>query len=659
MAWLTPMTGLLAAAVAVPLLVLMYFLKLRRTEVPVSSTLLWKRAVQDLQVNAPFQRLRRNLLLLLQLLALLAVLVALAGPVLSLRARAGRRYVILIDCSASMNATDVEPSRLAEAKRQARQFVESLRTASGFSLGQEAEQAMVIAFADSAKVMCGFTSDTHRLLRAIEAIRPTDGGSALARALAVARAFAQSPGEDAAGQGSAEPARLELFSDGRIADAADLAVNPGELVFHRIGRDGGNVGIVAMQARRSFERAEEVSVFATLANYHRRPVDLQLQLAVDGNVRAVRDVHIPAATTGRARQADQVAVIPGRTSISFGLAHAGAGVVEVRQLRPDALASDDAAWAVLAPPRRLSVLLVTAGNFALESALKACSLGRLEVKTPAAFDAMDREVLSVDQPYDVIVLDRHVPEKLPRGRFIIFGAVPKGIGVKVERTLANQMVVDWRRRHPVLQHVDLSNLFVLRARKLRLPRDAVVLAEFGEGPALALVSRKASTYLLVGFDTMQSNWPFEVGFVVFCYNATRFLGQELAQMEDCSLHVGQPIEVRVGRSGRPARVRGPGGIDLRVRPDAAGAVRFAGTWRAGVYTVESADRPARRFAVNLLDAGESDIAPVDEIFFSGQPVKAQAKPAGLANRQLWPLLALVALGLVCLEWLVYNSKVRL
>jgi hypothetical protein len=80
------MTALYAAAVAVPLLLLLYFLKLKRREQLVSSTLLWKRAVQDLQVNAPFQRIRRNILLFLQLLMLFAVLFALAAPVLSLMA---------------------------------------------------------------------------------------------------------------------------------------------------------------------------------------------------------------------------------------------------------------------------------------------------------------------------------------------------------------------------------------------------------------------------------------------------------------------------------------------------------------------------------------------------------------------------------------------
>src|SRR2546421_11195322 len=98
--------ALAAAAIVIPALLVLYFLKLRRREMPVSSTFLWKKAVQDLQVNAPFQRLRKNLLLFLQLLLLLMLLLALSRPVSNFTPGAGKLSVILIDRSASMSAAD-------------------------------------------------------------------------------------------------------------------------------------------------------------------------------------------------------------------------------------------------------------------------------------------------------------------------------------------------------------------------------------------------------------------------------------------------------------------------------------------------------------------------------------------------------------------------
>ena len=100
MGFLSPITALIAAGITVPLLVSLYFLKLRRRQVMISSTLLWKKAIQDMQVNSPFQRLRRSLLLLLQLLILGAMLFAMARPTMQTTASPGQRVVIVIDHSA-------------------------------------------------------------------------------------------------------------------------------------------------------------------------------------------------------------------------------------------------------------------------------------------------------------------------------------------------------------------------------------------------------------------------------------------------------------------------------------------------------------------------------------------------------------------------------
>src|SRR6476620_9920261 len=95
--FLNPWTALAGAAIFVPLLLVLYFLKLRRREMTVPSTLLWKKAIQDLQVNAPFQKLRRNLLLLLQMLLLILLVLALSRPIANYKPGAGQSTVILID----------------------------------------------------------------------------------------------------------------------------------------------------------------------------------------------------------------------------------------------------------------------------------------------------------------------------------------------------------------------------------------------------------------------------------------------------------------------------------------------------------------------------------------------------------------------------------
>ncbi len=654
MQWLSPWIGLMAAAVAVPLLLLLYFLKLKRREMVVSSTLLWKRAVQDLQVNAPFQRLRRNLLLLLQLLALLAILAALAGPMLSLERGPGRRYVVLIDRSASMNATDVAPSRLAEAKKQAKVFVESLRGGSAMALTDTADHAMVIAFDGHARVMCNFTSEKRRLVAAIEAIEPGDGRSQLREAVTVGRAFAQSPGLDHGAQSGTAPAQLVLFSDGRIEDLEGIAVGAEELVFHSIGESGENVAITAMKARRSYEDPAQVEVFASLANYGGRAVTRDVQLGVDGDVRSVRSVTIPAAQAGEGDRPWTA----GKVAVNFSLSHEGQGIVEVRQLGADALACDDAAWGVLEAPEKLSVLLVTEGNPVLESSLRACPIARLDPCTPAGFEAMDASAFAM-QPYDVIVLDRYAPERLVRGSYLVFGAVPTGIDVNSPGEVENQGIIDWRARHPVLHYANLTNLFAATSLALELPRDAEVLAEFGDTAAIATVRRHGSTFLLVGFDVLASNWPFEPSFVLFCYNALNYLSVQQGSGGQRELAVNEPIVIEDVQAEGEVMVVRPDGSEAEAAPDPGRTVRFPGTHRVGVYAVEVPGEARRFYAVNLADGEESRIGPRDRVAFESVTVAAQGEGVQRANVPLWPALVLAALVVACMEWVVYNKKVRI
>jgi hypothetical protein len=160
---LGPWQWLLLAAIP-PAILSLYFLKLKRRESVVPSTLLWKKAIEDLHVNSIWQRLRQNILLYLQLLFVALLMLACLRPGWSGMNRAGERRIYVIDQSASMQANDESPNRLNWAKDQAKKLIED---------ASSEDVAMVIATSDRASVEQGFTNNRSLLLQGIDRIEPT------------------------------------------------------------------------------------------------------------------------------------------------------------------------------------------------------------------------------------------------------------------------------------------------------------------------------------------------------------------------------------------------------------------------------------------------------------------------------------------------------
>jgi hypothetical protein len=134
---------------------------------------------------------------------------------------------------------------------------------------------------------------------------------------------------------------------------------------------------------------------------------------------------------------------------------------------------------------------------------------------------------------------------------------------------------------------------------------------------------------------------------------------QVGQNENANLEVGEPIVIDGLAADLSARIEGPGLPDMEIKATSSGSIRFPGTDRVGVYGVKAAEQPGRLFAVNLLDEFESNIEPQREIMISGQQVQAQEGALSRSNLPLWPFLVGAVLLLACVEWLVYNGKVRI
>ncbi|NMB97014.1 MAG: hypothetical protein GYA02_10455 [Clostridiaceae bacterium] len=101
----------LLSLICIPIIIILYLLKQKRENYPISSLYLWQNALQDIEANTPWQKLKKNLLMFLQILAVILLALIFSEPFLKTNKHRDGDVMIIIDCSLSMQSTDIKPSR--------------------------------------------------------------------------------------------------------------------------------------------------------------------------------------------------------------------------------------------------------------------------------------------------------------------------------------------------------------------------------------------------------------------------------------------------------------------------------------------------------------------------------------------------------------------
>jgi hypothetical protein len=633
-----------------PVIVALYFLKLKRRLVEVPSTYLWRKSIDDLHVNALWQRLRNSALLWLQLLGVALAMLALLRLGWHGAHLAGHRFVFLVDNSASMQATDVAPSRLEEAKHRAVDLIDQM--ASG-------DVAMVVSFADSARIEQTFT-DSHVLLRrSVEAIRPTDRSTSLADAMKVAAGLANSGrGEEI--RDTTLPTKVFILSDGQFDDVSDFSLGNLEPVFVPIGTaDAANVGILALSTRRHEVRSDQLQAFARLENFGPRDVSVGLELLLDG----------------RMIDADRLAIAAGQTKqVVFDLGSVSSGVLKLRMTPADHLAVDNEAFAVISPPRRANVLLVTPGNEALQLAFQTAAAGAIaavQVHTPDFLKTDAYRKPAAARNFDLILYDRCQPDEMPPANTLFIGALPRAPGWSAKPAVAAPQIIDVNPAHPIMQWLEMGNVTIAEATPLGVPRGGTVLIDSDVGPMLAIAPREAFEDAVIGFPILaegtgaagksevlyRTDWSFRGSFPIFALNVLQYFGGRRQITATGSVVPGQPITLRLPSDRTHLTVEMPNGTTV-IRPTRLGEFGFTGTDHPGVYRVLDGKETVDRFAVNLFDPRESNIRPKVQRALKIGHVRVVAQSASTAaRRETWRTLLALGLVVLSLEWYIYWKRV--
>lgn len=616
MSFLSPL-ALLFGLLAGPILVL-YMLRLRRPEVRVSSTMLWQQLARDREANAPWQKIKRNLLLFLQLAVLALLALALARPFIRVPSVVNTSVVILLDASASMQATDVAPSRFQVAQQEVGRLIDSLGS----------NQMTLIQVGHIPTVLAAATSDKTRLREALAQATADTTAADWSAAFALAAGAVQ----------GYQQAQVVILSDGGLPTG--LPALPAETIYVPVGSSGENLAISALATR---ETAAGVELFANITNEGEIMQEVLFSLVVDGALYDARQVTVPAhqATSLTWQLANQTAVIEARLS----------------NAPADYLALDDQAFAIHEGGIRNRALLITEGNRFLEQIL-AVLPGLEAFKAPP-----DSALLTAEaEPFDLYVFDGvPLPDPFPAADALIINPTNgplitvTGVVTGTAETAAIRLT-----NSPLLQFVDWSGISILRMKQVDVPW-AQTLVESAAGPLVLAGERNGQRLAILTFDLRDSDLPLQITFPILMANLTNWLNPGKAFEAADILHPHDVVTIVPSPSATAVRITTPSAATWE-NPLSEEAVLFNDTAELGLYQVALLDqdtvRPAGSFAINLFNPAESAIAPQPNIFVGAADVPTAAQD-NVGQWELWPWLAAVALLVLLIEWWVYHRGPRL
>jgi Ca-activated chloride channel family protein len=620
MAFLTPL-ALSLVALGLPILIL-YMLKLRRQEHVVSSTMLWQQVLLDRQANAPWQRLRRNLLLLLQLLLLFLLVMALGRPYSEISRRVQGNVVVLLDASASMQATDVKPSRFQVARDRCRQIIDSLGPTDTMTL---------IAVEDVPHVLSSLTNDRAVLRQALSAAHVTNAEADWEAAVILAAASA----------GQALHTTVVVLSDGGLPP--DLPSLPGTVQYVPIGITGENQAIAALAMG---DGQHSPRAFVRVTNAGAQPASPLVQMYVNGALFDARTLSLSPR---------------GQESISWDDLPLETRHIQVQLADKDVFSLDNTAWAVRTPNRQATVLLATPGNTFLERAVGLVPhLSPITVRVTETITAA--QLVELTTPPALYIYDGVLPERLPsEGSILVIDPPASTELFAVRGTLTQTQITEVRSDSALLQYVDLDETRVARARRVDAPSWAQPLIAAQGGPLLLAGQVGGQRVAILTFDLHQSNLPLQIAFPILIANLSNWLvptspveTPTVAQGMS-ALRPGMPVLLWPQIAVEEVTVRSPSGIEWTHSIESSEPIPFGDTDELGIYEVEQRKEDETlqaQFAVNLFSEAESRIEPRDRITIGESPVQGQGRDT-VGRREWWRWPAVAGLIVLIVEWIVY------
>jgi hypothetical protein len=582
---------------AIPIIIMMYILKQKFEEREISSVYLWQQVLKDIEVNTPWQKLKKNLLLLLQLLAAFLLVFALADPFVNLRGSDYANLIVVIDNTGSMNAAYDQSTRLEKAKDLAEALVKNSATGT---------QITLISAGSNPKVELTNTTDKLEALRKIKTIKTSNSSGNINDAISMVKAMSK----------QALTYKAVFYTDRAI----DLEGLNGEVVG--VAKPVDNVSLDMLTHT---IKDGKLKLLIRATNHGSEDVVREITVYGNDKVLDIQNIGLKAGET--------------KSILSEGDSKDISYLVAELSER-DGLISDNIIFDVVKPSMLQKVLLISQSNLFIEKAFKVIDNVELYKSSPG--DEIQGE-------YDLYIYDGSLPTSLPKKGSIMLINPPSDSEIaKINGEIegGNVRAV----QHNLTKYLEGTSFAVSKLKNIELPYYADKLLEIDDGTAAFVGQIRERKTAVIAFDLHNSDFVLTPEYPIFMHNIAGYL-INISSGEKSIYKSGEAVIVNPMPDAKSAYIESAMSkhYDVELKYP---ILPFENTEEIGVYRLvqklESGDAESM-FAVNFPSDTESNTREQQ----ASQNAEIENGKAFITGRRISAWLIVLVLLIAAVEWVVY------
>lgn len=580
----------------IPPVIMLYILKRKYKEEVISSSLLWKEVYKNTRANTPWEKFKKNIMLLLQIIIILSIILALMSPFISIGGKSYKNIIIVIDNTASMNTIyDDSNSRLDQGKTLAKEYLNSTK---------EGTNTYIISYDGTSNLLLNGDFNKFNAGSIIDKINASYGSGDISDVVSFIKAI---------GDGIGEEYEALIFTD---KQAAISDIN-GRVVY--LGNSGLNASVDNVSHKFVDDK---IKVIANITNNGDSLYEGDFSLYNGEELAAVEGVTLQIGES---------------KTLSFELDSLNSDYLKGELSRKDILMEDNTYYHVVSENKVKKILLVTDENVFLEKAFGI-------IENTEVYKTNDVSNITENDEYDLYVFDNKMPDVMPSKGNILFINPNSNEFFNVLK--GGEIGQATAVKGAVSTYLEDTQFTLSEYNIIETPyygTNILTIEDNSIGFKGEINDRKIAA---LSFDLHSTDFALKKEFPILIYE----LGEEListGMVYSNNFKAGEKIVVKSSDFENEINVTYPNG-DIK---GLKSGEEVKGELALGIYKINQNDNN-ESFSVNFPTSSESDTS-VEAVGENDNIVHGKSNLKSGFN--LTPIFILLAMLVVAFEWILYKK----